>query len=385
MKRRSFLLGTGMALTQLMAGCGGSPSTTLRVRPLKNSLPAQLLNEFRDHLTQRVALDFVPDPQLKDLFTRLQTWNKPAEIQGKWGLQLPFISSKTPIIPDLVTLGDYWLAPAIEQGLIQPLDSTQLTEWKQIPARWQELVTRDQQGQLKPKGEVWGAPYRWGSTVIVYRRDKFKSLGLQEPTDWGDLWREELRDRISLLDQPREVIGLTLKRLGHSYNTPDLDKISGLKDSLQQLNQQVKFYSSDTYLQPLLLGDTWLAVGWSTDVLRLTRNEPNIAAVIPQSGTALWADLWVQPAGASANALLEEWIDFCWQLKPASEISLYSRAASPIFAEKNSAELPQSLRTNPVLLPDAQVLKNSEFLYPLPPSTVVAYRALWDNLRNGAW
>lgn len=383
MKRRSFLWGAGtLALTQLMVSCGGSQGSALRVRSLRNSLPAQLLNEFRNSLTQRVALDITPDPQLKDLFTRLQTWHKPPETQGKWGLDLPFVSSKTPVIADLVTLGDYWLAPAIEQGLIQPIDSTQLTGWKQIPARWQELVTRNQQGQLDKKGEVWGAPYRWGSTVIVYRRDKFKSLGLKEPTDWEDLWREELRDRVSLLDQPREVIGLTLKHLGHSYNTQDLDKISGLKDSLQQLNQQVKFYSSDTYLQPLLLGDTLLAVGWSTDVLPLVRNDPNIAAVIPQSGTALWADLWVRPAAASANALLEEWIDFCWQLKPASEISLYSRAASPIFAEKNSAELPESLRTNPVLLPNVQVLKNSEFLYPLPQSTLLAYRSLWDGLQR---
>jgi putative spermidine/putrescine transport system substrate-binding protein len=143
------------------------------------------------------------------------------------------------------------------------------------------------------------------------------------PRDWNDLWREEVRDRISLLDQPREVIGLTLKKLGHSYNTENLEKVPDLKKELDALNRQAKFYSSDTYLEPLILGDTWLAVGWSTDVLPILQRYQQIAAVIPQSGTALWANLWVQPARDVRSAPLDhQWIDFCWQPQIAQQISL---------------------------------------------------------------
>jgi len=383
--RRSFLLGAGtLAMSQLLASCGSSQNPALRVKLLKNSIPAQLLNEFRQSLKQSATLDFTPETQLKELFTRLETWHKPNET-GKGWMRIPFIT-KTPVIADLVTLGDYWLAQAIEQKLIQPIEPTQTAGWKQLPRPWQELVRRNAQGQLDASGKIWGAPYRWGSTVIVYRRDKFKALGW-EPRDWQDLWREELRDRISVLDQAREVIGLTLKRLGHSYNTENLDKVPDLKDALAKLKGQIKLYSSDTYLEPLLIGDTWLAVGWSTDVLPVLKSDRNIAAVVPQSGTALWADVWVRPAAAKSEdtanmaSLQNQWIDFCWQQKQALEISLFTRAASPIIAGMNRSELPKSLQTNSVLLPDTQVLEKSEFLYPLSQSTALKYLSLWQEIR----
>lgn len=50
--------------------------------------------------------------------------------------------------------------------------------------------------------------------MIVYRRDKFQELGWT-PTDWSDLWRNDLQGRISVLEQPREAIGLVLKNWGN--------------------------------------------------------------------------------------------------------------------------------------------------------------------------
>lgn len=350
---------------------------------MKNAIPAQLLNEFRKILQQQAKLDFALEEQLKDSYTNLQAWkNQGSKTKdGGWAIPLPF-TAKVPAIADLVTLGDYWLTVAIQQGLIQPLEPAQWKQWSQLPLRWQQLVTRNDRGQLDPKGKVWAAPYRWGYTVIAYRRDKFKSLGW-EPTDWSDLWRPELRDRISLLDHPREVIGLTLKKLGYSYNTQDLDKVSPLKDALQKLNKQVKLYSSDTYLQPLALGDTWLAVGWSHDVLLAQKREPEIAAVVPKSGTALWTEVWVRPVGASkeANSLLNEWINFCWLPKTAHQISLFSRATSPVSVDLNSDELPEGLRKNSLLLADARVIDKSEFLTPLPSSAIKQYSSLWQTIR----
>lgn len=371
MERRSFLLGTGtLFLSQLLAGCGGQDRETLRIQLLKGSIPPQLVNEFRATLEQGSELKFAPVEQLKDLFTRLESWGSSRKAPGgklKW----PWLPH-TP--PNLVTLGDYWLLTAIEKQLIQPLEPAKLQQWPALPSRWQELVRRNDRGQLDAQGQVWAAPYRWGTTVIAYNRDKFKSLNWT-PSDWSDLWRAELRDRISLLNQPREVIGLVLKKLGKSYNTQNLD-IPELKKQLDTLDQQVKFYSNDTYLQPLILGDTWLAVGWSTDILPIMQRYQQIAAVIPQSGTALWADLWVRPFGeTSTTSLGEQWIDFCWQPTIAQQISLLSKATSPIPVTLKPDIIQERLRN--LLLLDPQILQRSEFLLPLSEATMQQYQSLW--------
>ncbi|HEY9850752.1 MAG TPA: extracellular solute-binding protein [Leptolyngbyaceae cyanobacterium] len=384
MKRRSFLIGSSsLIVSSLVSGCNAR-QTSLKVRLLEGSIPAQLLREFQKKLAGTVNLDFAPETQLSSLFGQLQAWQKKPENNDWWSnLPIPLVGGKkiTPIA-DLVTLGDYWLAEAIRQNLIQPLDPQQLSQWQQLPPVWQTLVKRDRQGKLDPKGKVWGAPYRWGTTVIVYRRDKFKANGWSPPTDWGDLWREELRDRISVLDRPRETIGLTLKKLGLSYNSENLDKIlPKLTQELFALDRQVKFYSSDTYLQPLILGDTYVAVGWSSDILPVMQRYHDLAAVVPQSGTALWADLWVRPNQTNTNQnLLQTWIDFCWQPDIARLLSRFGSGASPILVGDNQAESPNSPK-NQVILPKQEIIQKSEFLQPLSPATLKIYQNLWNQIR----
>jgi putative spermidine/putrescine transport system substrate-binding protein len=389
MNRRLFIASVaGLALGNLLAGCSGKNQSTLRVLLLNGSIPPQILDEFRSfakQLSSNTTLDFAPEPQLQTLFSLLQAWKK----QGNQSTSssgfpswVPVLGKSASEIPDLVTLGSYWLEKAVQQKLVQPLDLNQLKNWNQLPPKWKELVTYDSPKPSDSK-RSWGAPYRWGTTVIAYRQDIFKEQGLALPTDWSDLWRSDLRGRISLLDQPREVIGLILKKLGKSYNLSNLNSVPALEAELKSLQPQVKYYSSDSYLQPLLLGDTWVALGWSEDVVSVMKRSPTIAAVVPKSGTALWADLWVRPASGATtiSPLVSEWINFCWRPNIASQLSVLSGATSPIILDDRENQ-PPSLRANPLLLPDEQILELSEFLQPLSPATVQQYQALWKTLRQ---
>jgi putative spermidine/putrescine transport system substrate-binding protein len=378
-KRRSLLLGAAtLTLSQLAAGCDSKP--ILKIRSLKNSVPAQVVSKFIRDVKPSPVLQVTQERQLKELFALLQQWK-----------QLPESENQA----DLVMLGDYWLTLAIRQKLIRPIDPAKFSNWQKLPERWRNLVTRNDDGFLDAKENVWGAPYRWGSTVIAYRTDKFKRLGWT-PQDWSDLWREELRDRISLPDNAREVIGLTLKKLGKSYNTQQLDKVPNLKKELANLHRQVKLYSSDAYLQPLILGDTWLAVGSSADVLPLLQTQKDIVTVIPVSGTALWTDVWVEPLSGtplwtdswverlSGNpvSLAEKWIDFSWQPEVASQLSLLNKASSPIIVGMKTGDLPEAVRTNLLLLPDQKILAKSEFLLPFGDTGIEQYRSLWKEIRQ---
>lgn len=382
MERRSFLIGSGMlALTQALAACGNQEQNALKIQLLKGSIPIQLIEEFPKLTDPAISLDIQVVEQLQEVFASLERLSlatgKTADNFWAW---LPG-QSKTPPQPDLMSLGDGWLQSAIAQKLIQPLPIKDLPSWQRLPRRWQSFVQRDDQGDPQENGQIWGAPYRWGTTMIAYRRDKFRELGWT-PQDWGDLWRQELRGKISLLDQPREVIGLTLKKLGHSYNTYDLAKIPNLKSELQSLHQQAKFYSVDRYLQPLILEDTWAAVGWSTDILPLVKRNPQLGVIIPASGTALWADLWVEPQGRELSEIAKSWISFCWEPATANKISLLTNAASPILTTMKPEELLPRLLKNPLIMPSSEVIDRSEFLDPLPPKVLAQYTTLWQQIRQ---
>lgn len=389
LSRRCFLQSsTTIALTQLLLSCS-NPETILQILFLENSIPPQLIRDFRNSFGERKEIDFQPETQLAQITARLFNLQQSKKSEQKAKNFFDKIFSKSIIYPNLVTLGDTWLASAIQQNSIQPLSLDDLANWQKLPSFWQELVRRNSEGNLDNKGKIYGAPYRWGSTVIVYNSEKIEQLGLTL-TDWQDLWQPELRGRLSLLDSPREVIGLTLKKLGKSYNTENLDSVANLPEELSNLHQQAKLYSSQHYLEPLVLEDTWAAVAWSADILPMLKRYPELKFVIPQSGASLWADLWVKPQYRTSlvtdnrekKTIIEEWIDYCWRSQAAKQISLFTNGISPILSALEPAEIPQDLQDNIFL--NSKILNSarSEFLLPLTPETERQYRDLWLQVRS---
>ena len=52
-----------------------------------------------------------------------------------------------------------------------------VTTQELLPPRWRQLVRRDANGRLDPEGAVWGAPYRWGCTLVAYDQQKLARCG----------------------------------------------------------------------------------------------------------------------------------------------------------------------------------------------------------------
>lgn len=56
---------------------------------------------------------------------------------------------------------------------------------------------------------------------------------------------------------------------------------------------QVKVFDSVHYLKAFGVGDAWVAVGWSSDIIPAAKRMNGVAVIVPRSGASLWADLWV--------------------------------------------------------------------------------------------
>jgi putative spermidine/putrescine transport system substrate-binding protein len=398
MQRRSFLVTIGsLAVGTGLTSCQSQDRSILRLVALKNSLPQQLLSAFSKSLESKPKVELAVESQFKEILTQLQEWSKTGKADAK-GLKIPFVppTKGAAYIPNLVSISDAWLATAIAEKSIQPIDTQALTNWGKLEPRWHELAKRDERGDPSNTGQIWGVPYRWGTTVIIYRRDKLIEHNIPIPKDWQDLWNPQLKQRISLLDRSREVIGLTLKKLGNSYNASDLAKVTNLKSELQQLHQQVKFYSAENYLQPLVMGNTWVAVGWSLDAIELIQKTPNIGAIVPAAGTAISADLWVRPALSTKLSSAErlaacsdyrlkldrQWLDYCLQPQFSNQISLYTSGTAPLLTSLQPSEISPDIQKNPLILPPKVVLEKSEFIYPLAASSKQQFDRLWREIRQ---
>lgn len=277
-RRRLLQLGS---LALLGSGCGVGSGGAPRIRGLRDMMPNTLMQQFWRQQRLRESPSFAEN--------RSQLFKALREDEPQSSLSL---------------LGGDWLDLAIQEDLLQPFTPEQLPqEWPSLDPRWQQAGQR--------QGEIWGIPWRWGLLAIAYNRRR-----VRDPiTDWSDLWRPELQGRITLPDHPREVIGLVQKSLGRSLTDPIDSQDPGLVGALESLHSQVLSYTSDDYQQMLRIEDSWVAVGWTEDLLELQRNYPRFEVVIPAAGTSIWFDCWVQPRQMDPPVdWIPAWLD--WVLDP---------------------------------------------------------------------
>ncbi|MEO0853069.1 MAG: extracellular solute-binding protein, partial [Cyanobacteria bacterium J06648_11] len=247
LSRRQVLRGLGaIAASYGLAGCGDGAPAQLNVTLLPDMLPGSIWRDLR-------RMQFEARPvQVSDraaLFDQLIELAEPTAASGfgAWiggVLQQIFPAAPAPVRLNL--LGADWLDRAIARNAIAPWSSESLGDrfTDTIPERWRQAVQRD--------GQIWGVPWTWGVTAIAYNR-KFVET---EISDWSDLWRSEFKGKLVLPDSPREVIGLTQKSLGRSYNDP-IDDVE-LRQTLGQLHEQVLLYTSEHYLQTSIVEDSWV-------------------------------------------------------------------------------------------------------------------------------
>ena len=365
----------GFSLVALGAGCQSVAADSLKIAMLEGSVPPQLIQAFKRQRSEAEGVSVIPADSLLKLYALLQGWQK----QSQGATETP--TTMQPVA-NWLTLGDYWLASAIQQQLIQPVNVTGLENWGKLPVPWVNLLRRDADGLPSSTGEIWGVPYRWSSLGILY--DASKTAQNSPITRWEDLLVPELRQRIVLPDHPRLVIGLGLKALGVSANAEDPAQVPGLVEFLKALHAQVRFYSSDYYLETLIIGDASAVVGWAEAMQPVLKQYRQFSGVIPEPGTLMGADLWVRPKPAATIAFADSWPDFCLGAEFANQFANYSQGVSPRWLGVAPDKLPNILQQTPLLSPTAQIQSASDFLLPLSEAAEARYLELWKSLRESA-
>lgn len=368
MNRRSFLAGASGATLAMLAGCQRPNAASLRLAMVVNSVPAQLLKAFQQLPERGSSVAVTPQESLLGLYSLLQDWH--GQVDGAAPMA------------DWVSLADYWLAPAIRQELVQPIEVAALPQWGNLNQVWTELVRRDRSGTPSPEGNIWAVPYRWGHLVVLYDPARLPRKAAQLKT-WADLLRPELTRRLVLPNHPRLVLGLAQKASNVSANSADPTAVAGLDTFLAKLHQQVRTYDSDYYLESLIVGDATAVVGWSDDVLPLLRQYRHLAVAVPPEGTLLSAQLWVRPQVVPDPAPVAiDWLNFCLGNDFATQLAIFGHATSPLLWGADPQQQPEPLQTPPEIGLTPAIADQSEFLLPLTAAAEDRYSRLWRSLRT---
>jgi spermidine/putrescine transport system substrate-binding protein len=178
--------------TMMFGGCGSSAQTS---NETKKNDDEKVVNIFTwaNYVPDDVVKKFQEKTGIKVNYSNFSTNEEMlAKLQATKGSQY-----------DVVICSDYIIEVMGKQKdiLIQPIDKASIPNYKNVDPKFLN--------QEYDKGNKYSIPYSLGSQMIVYNPDKIKV----DIKGYKDLWNPALKDSIVLVDDPRIVIGMTLKKL----------------------------------------------------------------------------------------------------------------------------------------------------------------------------
>ena len=203
-------------------------------------------------------------------------------------------------------------------------------------------------------GNKYTIPWQWGTTGIGYNTKRVPGGTVDS---WTALYQPNpsLGGRISILREVTDLIGCTLIYLGKDPNSTrdaDLQQVVGTFKDLRRRVKHLKF-SSDTYIDQLATGETWLAHGWSGDVFQAQGDNADISYVIPKEGSLQWADVMCVPQDAPHPENAARFMNYVLHPKTAARISNNVSDWTPVPLAKSL--LPSEQLDDPGIYPPSSI------------------------------
>ncbi len=282
----------------------------------------------------------------------------------------PKISSGA-IAYDVICPSDYMIQRMIENDLLSEINFDNIPNLKNIGKQYLE-----QSRQFDPENK-YSVPYCWGTVGILYNK-----MMVDEPVDsWSILWDPKYKDNILMQDSVRDAFGVTLKYLGYSLNSIDLDELTEAKNLLIEQKPLVQAYVIDQVRDKMIGNEAALGVIYSGEAIYTQKENPNLEYVIPKGGSNIWIDSWVIPKNAEHKENAEKFINFLCRPDIALMNFEYITYSTPNEAARELIE-DESIRNSEIAFPDLSKYDNLETFQYLGTEADQVYGDLWNKVKS---
>ena len=361
--RRRFLqsaaLGvTGLGFSQAATGCGWRLGN-VRDQPLTGGNPQELfIYTWAQYVDPQLTKDFQKHSGIKTTSEVFDSNEKMlASIQAGKGANFSVLYPSESFLPKL-----------INAGILAQLDHSRLESLGSIMDQFRHSRADDD--------NHYGVPFSWGTTGLIYNSEKIPE-GI---SDWDYLWKnkEKLTRKMTLLDDPREVLGMSLKSMGRSLNEENPDRIKQAYEKLVKLKPYLSSFTTDGWRTQITAGDLWVAMSYSSDAVTLLKENPHLRYVVPLPGSSIWSDWMVIPKAAPNPGAAYQWMNYVLQEEVAAQLAVRLAITTPNI--KAIKRLPADIQSNLVSYPSSDIMARCEGMTTVNPVTEALYDRYWTQL-----
>jgi spermidine/putrescine transport system substrate-binding protein len=256
--------------------------------------------------------------------------------------------------------------PMSAMGLIAPLDRRRLKNLSNLESQFQSPSwDRDLR---------WSIPYMWFGSGIAFNRSVAPA-----PRAWADLWNPRLKGRLTMLDDPEDVIGASLQKLGLPFESTDRDQLHRAEQALIEQKPLVRAYLNAEVRDQLVSGDVLVAQMWSTTAAQALDAAPTLNFVFPAEGFPLYCDCAVILRESRRQELAHQFLDYILRPRVSANIAQATLTATANGAAR--ANLPGKIRSSPALYPPPDVMQRGQWPGTLPAAAQRLRDRIWTEVK----
>ncbi len=268
---------------------------------------------------------------------------------------------------DVVFPTNYFIRPMLELRLLAELDHAKLQHLGALEKRFQAPHWDPQLRHC--------VPYMWGATGILYQSNVKPS-----PGSYADLWEPRFQGKITMLDDPAEVIGACLQKLGYKLNSGDAKELSEAQRAAETQKKLLRAYVNEIVKDQLVAGELMASQVWRSTAMRAMEVAGSrLAFAYPKEGYAIYADNVAILRESRRNELAHAFLDYLTRPEVAASVA-QAKLESTCNAQAR-ALLPEEMRNHPVLYPDETTLARGEWFEPLSAQAQRLRDRIWTEIK----
>jgi len=205
---------------------------------------------------------------------------------------------------DIVFPSNYYVPIMIRSNMLERIDHSKMTNLGNIDPAILRIADYDSNME-------YSVPYFYGAAGIVVNTARISNF----ERSWSLFAREDLKGRMTMLDDLREVLGAALSYLGYSVNTIDPSQINEARDLINNVWKPnlVKF-DAETFGKGYANGDFWIVHGFPEvvyeEIMDNTELLNNMVFFFPREGGPSYIDNMVIMKDSKNIDLAHKFIDF---------------------------------------------------------------------------
>ena len=310
---------------------------------------------------------YIPDEVVNDFvdLTGIEI-NYTASMDDNEGMRAKLAAS--PATYDLMVVSDYIIGEMGEAGLLSELDRDKIPNYVNVDPNYQ--------GQFYDPDNKYTIPYTNTIPLICYNADEVPF----EVTSYADLWRDDFKDSLALVAEPRVIIGMAQKKLGFSYNETDPEKMALVAEELETLKPNIMLFNSDTPHMAMINDGAKAGFMFGSQIIAAQSELPNVKSAYPSEGLGFGIDNIILPADLPHMDATYIFLNYLLDGK----VSAY---ASDLIDYGNCNLAAGAFMTPEFLAMDSinvapELVAGAEMIRPLDAEAQKIYDDIWVNFRK---